>query len=48
MHQNGVTAKEIQKIIRHRIIQIMLDIYIYTDTKILRDATDVLDQVING
>ena len=47
MHQNKVSAKEIQEILGHATIQITLDLYIHTNTETLRNATDVLDQVMS-
>ena len=47
VYQNHVTAKEIQKILGHKNIQITLDLYIHTNTERLRDATDTLDKAIN-
>jgi integrase len=38
MHQNGVSAKEIQKIMGHSNIQTTLDIYVHTNEEKLRDA----------
>lgn len=47
MHQNGVSAKDISTILGHKSIQITLDLYVHTNTETLRQATDILDQVIS-
>ena len=46
MHQNGVASKEIQEVLGHEDIQTTLNLYVHTNSEMLRNATDTLYKAI--